>query len=127
MARPALSGMRGSSPVTWFPSASGSTCSRTPRDSGDGQAKLTKREAIFLWASQAGSAHQDWELNEEFERFRSSDLLTLGGRSPSVYWLQRFTETVVRVADMTMEKLTHERVEQRVSELSQGKDVRDGR
>jgi hypothetical protein len=86
----------------------------------DGElASLTKRDAVFLWASQSGSAHQDWELSEELERFLSKDMLTINDRSPSAYWLRSFTERIVEVADTTLEKLTPERIEQRVKELGE--------
>jgi hypothetical protein len=86
----------------------------------EGQAQITKRQIILAWAQQTGSAHQDWALDEELVHFRRDDLITIGSRGPSVYWLRKITETVAQVADGVLERLTPERIEQRVREVAEG-------
>ena len=72
---------------------------------GDGQmAMFNHREFVLAWAQQSGSAHEDWEHDEDFSTVRSP-LVKIGGVDAHAASLGAIAKTVLYVGDRFIQEL----------------------
>ena len=69
-------------------------------------ADMTKKDVIIAWSQQRGSAHQDWEIEEDLDSFlNSGTMLNVNGLPIHALELRATTKIVLNIADKFLKKI----------------------
>ncbi len=67
---------------------------------------MTKKEVIKKWSNQNGSAHQDWEIEEDIDSFlNSGNMININGLPIHALELRATTKVVLNIADKFLNEI----------------------
>ena len=67
---------------------------------------MTKKEVIKKWSNQSGSAHQDWEIEEDIDSFlNSGNMINVNGLPIHALELRATTKVVLNIADKFLNEI----------------------